>query len=360
MKLTVKAPGKLVLFGEYAVLENAPALVAAVDRYCVVQVEVIDGNEFTIEAVNFNVPSFSFRLNDDMHIQYDVSTHSLPESLTFFTKVFEHIARGIQSRGAALPPSSIRIDTAQFYQSGSEKMGFGASAAMTTALTAALLKIPGLLPDSDEQVGQAIYPTGIQAHSFAQGRSGSGIDIAASSYGGVLQYVQPADDDPGTAELIPTSIPRGLSVIPIWSGKSASTADMIGNLEALKSRAPGQYETIMNELKSVSSDGCAAFLSGNTADFLQLVDTFFDLLYKLGRLMESDIISPAHTGIAALVRHAGGHYKPSGAGRGDVGLALTDSYEVAETIRDQIDSSSFEIANVTLGSPGLILQVSSN
>ena len=33
--MRARAPGKLVLSGAYAVLEGAPALVAAVDRYAV-------------------------------------------------------------------------------------------------------------------------------------------------------------------------------------------------------------------------------------------------------------------------------------------------------------------------------------
>jgi mevalonate kinase len=33
--IVARAPGKLVALGEYAVLEGAPALVLAVDRYCV-------------------------------------------------------------------------------------------------------------------------------------------------------------------------------------------------------------------------------------------------------------------------------------------------------------------------------------
>ena len=34
MAIVARAPGKLVALGEYAVLEGAPAIVLAVDRYC--------------------------------------------------------------------------------------------------------------------------------------------------------------------------------------------------------------------------------------------------------------------------------------------------------------------------------------
>jgi phosphomevalonate kinase len=34
MTVHARAPGKVVVLGEYAVLDGAPALVLAVDRYC--------------------------------------------------------------------------------------------------------------------------------------------------------------------------------------------------------------------------------------------------------------------------------------------------------------------------------------
>ena len=39
MRLEARAPGKLVVLGEYAVLQGAPALVLAIDRYAVAMLE---------------------------------------------------------------------------------------------------------------------------------------------------------------------------------------------------------------------------------------------------------------------------------------------------------------------------------
>jgi len=44
------APGKLVLLGEYAVLDGAPALVMAVERYCRVELAACEPPACRVEA----------------------------------------------------------------------------------------------------------------------------------------------------------------------------------------------------------------------------------------------------------------------------------------------------------------------
>ena len=38
MSIRVKVPGKLILLGEYAVLDGADALVASIDRYVIAEI----------------------------------------------------------------------------------------------------------------------------------------------------------------------------------------------------------------------------------------------------------------------------------------------------------------------------------
>ena len=45
---TVTAPGKMIILGEYAVLEGAEALVYAVNRKAHVTAQIIPGNEFKV------------------------------------------------------------------------------------------------------------------------------------------------------------------------------------------------------------------------------------------------------------------------------------------------------------------------
>ncbi len=49
--ITVSAPGKLMLFGEHAVVYNHPCIVTAVDQRMKATIERIETNEFHIDVV---------------------------------------------------------------------------------------------------------------------------------------------------------------------------------------------------------------------------------------------------------------------------------------------------------------------
>ncbi|MEL6186908.1 MAG: hypothetical protein AAFU79_19970, partial [Myxococcota bacterium] len=91
------APGKLVLLGDYAVLEGARALVAAVDRRAVGRVDAEGPRTEVVEAV---------------------------------------LARA-RAEGAGV--DGVRIDTAGFLEPGGQKLGIGSSAAVAV-VTAALAR----------------------------------------------------------------------------------------------------------------------------------------------------------------------------------------------------------------------------
>ena len=55
MRATASAPGKLILLGEYAVLEGAPALVAAVEQRAEVSVELCVGEGICVDAPDIGV-----------------------------------------------------------------------------------------------------------------------------------------------------------------------------------------------------------------------------------------------------------------------------------------------------------------
>ena len=134
--LRVVAPGKMLLSGSYAVLEGAPALVCAVDRYAVAR-------EASGDAASAEVAA---------------------------------------AFGAEAPPS---VDVSALSRGG-DKLGLGGSAAAVVAALGYRFASRG------EDLGRApvrdaIFRDARRAHARVQG-GGSGVDIAASVYGGVLRY----------------------------------------------------------------------------------------------------------------------------------------------------------------------------
>jgi phosphomevalonate kinase len=78
------------------------------------------------------------------------------------------------------PAARISVDSSAFF-AGGRKSGFGSSAAVTVALTCALLHLSGF---SGLQLLQCAARLALLAHRRVQGGRGSGYDVYASLYGG--------------------------------------------------------------------------------------------------------------------------------------------------------------------------------
>ncbi len=91
--------------------------------------------------------------------------------------VVEAVRSLLRARGVAeLPAAAIRID------SRSLPKGYGSSAAVAVAASAALLALAGLRGD---ELVQAVSQAALAAHRAFQGGRGSGYDVAASLHGGI-------------------------------------------------------------------------------------------------------------------------------------------------------------------------------
>ena len=144
--MRVLAPGKLLLAGAYAVLDGAPALVVAVDRHA-----VADGSRRAESPT--------------------------PEVL------------------AALPADDAPDVDASPLREGAHKLGLGSSAAMLVASIGVSYARAGR-DLGRHDVRDAIFADARRAHAQVQG-GGSGVDVAASVYGGALAYTSRLPARPG-------------------------------------------------------------------------------------------------------------------------------------------------------------------
>ena len=79
-EVSVSAPGKLLLCGEYAVLRNAPAVVMAVDRRAVARVSPGDAPWHTLTTPGFSDRTWRFELDDGNRVSWlDESPEASPE-----------------------------------------------------------------------------------------------------------------------------------------------------------------------------------------------------------------------------------------------------------------------------------------
>jgi phosphomevalonate kinase len=179
------APGKVVLLGEYAVLDGAPALVAAVDHG--VACEVREG---------------------PMHIETPAGT----DDRFARPALAEVSAPAAHYRFVDAPPATT-----------ADKPGLGGSAAATVVALLAGSTLAGrpLSPEELHRLGHAV-------HHRVQG-SGSGIDVAAAAHGGFLRF----EASPGGPTVRPTT-PHPLHLV--YSGTSAATGPRVQRYRALADR----------------------------------------------------------------------------------------------------------------------------
>jgi phosphomevalonate kinase len=292
--IAASAPGKFVLSGEYAVLDGAAAICVAVDRRAVVTIETHGGDHSVVSAPGFSTATGRFTAGDGR--------------LTWLGGggdfgLFESVWNA--SRPAAIEgPLAISLDTMLFRDAGSgRKIGLGSSAALTVAIATALASLGGA----------DAAPAAHEAHRQFQGGSGSGVDVACSIAGGVIEYRM--EDRRST----PVAWPDGLYCSVLWSGIATGTKGQLvrfGDQPASPAR---------DELCEASEAAAVALAGGEAAEVLAELGRYTQALRRFDETHGLGIFAAGH---AELVERAAGQglvYKPCGAGGGDIGVALATS-----------------------------------
>jgi len=348
-RIEVTAPGKLVLFGEYAVLFGAPAAVAAVDRRAVVTLRPFAGNGWEVSAPGFVAQPARLEVEPDNSVRW----HDEMLGCGAFSLV-DKLLRGISESGSIdlvnLPPLTGTLDTGAFFEgagAGESKLGLGSSAALTVAFASALEIWAG---DEPTATRKEWLQQLVDLHRVVQGGAGSGIDVAASLLGGVIRYQLAGDGS--VMEAVPLVLPEDLRMIFVWTGRAASTGDFLGRLNDRCRESLRDVNPVLDELGAISSDGVAALGGGDAGGFLDAVDTFWGVLDRLGTVIGMPILSDEHHALRRNAIDCGVRYKPSGAGGGDFGIGFaTDDDRTAE-FRSRAEASGFHVLDLGIDYSG--------
>jgi phosphomevalonate kinase len=298
--MKTRAPGKIVLSGAYAVLEGAPAIATAVDRFV-----VADGSKTT--------PS------------------PTPEVLSAFA-------------GAPAP----RVDASALFggASGDKKLGLGASAAILVASLAAKVAVErGAL--ADVELASAVFPSALRAHAEAQG-GGSGVDVAASAFGGTIAFRRGGERPQALAVKLPPSL-----VLEVWwSGRPASTSELVGRVRALRERARARYVRLIDAQAAAALDAEVALGRADGAAFLRALDAQRQALDALGTAANAPIVDDAARALGDAAAALGGAALPAGAGGGDV-LVFAGFGASPPEFAALAEGSGYERLGLALGARGV-------
>ncbi|HSH43420.1 MAG TPA: hypothetical protein VK973_14965 [Arenicellales bacterium] len=340
VKVTASAPGKLVLIGEYAVLEGAPALVMAVDRR--VRVSLRPGRE---DCISVSAPGLVERGG---RFRVDASgPHWLAGNAEDF-RLVTHIAASLAADGG-WPGGGLEmtLDSSELIEQvdgAARKLGLGSSAALTVALCLAL----GYYGASHQQ-GDALpaLETLVNIHAGFQGRRGSGLDVAASLLGGVIEYSRA-----GPPVAVPGKIPDDVAMVFVWSGREASTGGFLAGVDEWRRHHPSQYRRRMATLADLASAAVVAGRGNDAEEFLGCLDDYATALESLGRESGLDIVSAPHRRLRALARRCGVVYKPCGAGGGDIGIGVCRDREALAGFRSALAPADFQPLSLNIEREG--------
>ena len=318
-----RAPGKLVALGEYAVLDGAPALVLALDRFAEARIG----------------PS----ADGACHL-----TTRPPQA------VRQTFAAGEPSGSALLDlvtaASSLAwratVDSSAFF-AASEKLGLGSSAAVLCAWAGAFVSFA---KNHGQKLPEPTLPKLIAMHRAFQGGRGSGLDVAAAFTGGAISFRLAADGAPQVGSV---QVPNSGGFAGIFAGRSASTPAFLAHYRAFRQERPEQAAGMLRRLTELAEAGCAAARGDDAAAFVASLAEYGRGLQDLGEAMGASIVTAEHRQIGEHARRFGVAYKVSGAGGGDLGLACSiDSGALAAFVQS-VTNRGFRVIKVSLAEHGL-------
>jgi phosphomevalonate kinase len=330
VRVVASAPGKAVLIGEYAVLNGSPALVLAVNRRARVTVETCDPDFSRVEVPQLGLESIGFKLRPDMTIDWQGQQADEPAFQRARQALSWQLGRW-GKRGDGIDGLCIRIDTSELYQhtrNGEIKLGIGSSAAMTVALCGALEMM--FDPAPVVVIRDRLWGALLAPYREGQGGRGSGIDLAASLYGGCQRY-QLAESGPDRASV---ELPKELMLSFVWAGVAASTPDFLALFDrwcSLRGEEAGQHLQLMDECCAAALESVKA---GDGAGLMTCINNYRHLMGKIGDLMGAPVVSRPLAQIIEAAESAHVACKPCGAGGGDLALlAQTDASVLAAAVR---------------------------
>jgi len=286
MTITVTAPGKIILFGEHAVVYRRPALAVPINN---VQATVTVSKLMAMPG----------------EIQVDAPGVGLSSSLAVL-RANHPLAAAIKGTLSALsiarpPACNVRIESTIPIAAG-----LGSGAAVSVAIIRALSSFLGT-PLPDDKVSSLAFEVERLHHGMP-----SGIDNTVISYNKPVFFIKGMP-----LEFVHIGWPF---VIVIGdTGISSSTKETVGDVRRAWDNNSEKLERVFDQIAIVVEEGRQAIECGNISALGPLMDENHALLKELG------VSSPELDRLTEAARGSGAQgAKLSGGGRGGNMIALVD------------------------------------
>lgn len=370
--LTVFAPGKLVLAGEYAVLApGGEGLVLAVSAGISARWEASARFEVVVQDSAGPVP-----------FEWQAGTVQFPETLSEATRHYlRFVVAGLEeglrwvAQRKALDLSQAVRRLAPFRLSvrargveiegpaGPLKLGMGSSAATVVATLTGFWVWTEGVGDLTGQGGRGperweaglpalelteLCVRAVRAHRLAQGGTGSGIDVAASVYGGLVHFLQ------GSAGPSATRVAGGeaLHWRAVWTGQSVATGPRVTSVSQWASKNPEVFQQFVTSCRSLVAALVQALQQSQPGDVVQTLKALRAALRTLGQDAGVEMETPALQRLAEVAEGLGVG-KQSGAGGGDCGIVVAASSEALVLLERLLEEAGLPVLPLAISPQGV-------
>src|SRR3989344_5012550 len=214
-RITTSSPGKLMLFGEHAVVYNRPCVVTAVDTRLCLGVELVDG-KVGVEARDVSDTRFVDAAFSNFVEKYPVN-------------------------------SGVRVTTVSGFSS---QFGFGSSSASTVCVLKALSELTG-----KKLQNKSLFDLAYKTVLDVQGK-GSGFDVAAAIYGGTLYFVT------GGKVIEPLKI-KNMPLVIGYTGVKADTVSIMNEVSAKMKAQPERVKRIYDAIAKLVNEAKPKMIEGD-------------------------------------------------------------------------------------------------
>jgi mevalonate kinase len=318
MTTAATAPGKIILFGEHAVVYGRPALAVPVTqvqaRASIQKTGEFSGEKWA-DSVLIQAPDIGL-FSSLSRIQSERAPHPLAAV----------IQETLQRLGITRPPAF----TLNIKSSIPVASGLGSGAAVSVAVIRALAALCNQTI-SDEQVSQIAYeieklhhgtPSGIDNTVIAHAKPVYFMRLPPSSFGGGAG---------GGGQIQPFNPACPFTLLIADTGISAPTRESVGDLRKLWEADKSRWETVFDKVGEIVREAKNAIESGD----ISRLGPFMDANHAL--LQEMTVSSPELDRLVLAAKSAGaGGAKLSGGGRGGNMIALVQPKEKAPAIAQSL------------------------
>ncbi len=306
------ARGKVILFGEHAVVYGVPAIAVGIERGARASVTPLDGDG----------PS-TLRVRD-----WNISTHD-DDRETPLARAFRDVLRVTRDAGVAV--GRVTVDAEADLPPGG---GLGCSAALGVAVARAL--------DADAPGEVIAERAGAWEHVFHG--NPSGIDAAVSALGGCVLFERGAGQ--GKATITRVRVPGVFHLCIGNSGQASSTRSMVEAVARLRERRLETTQKAFDAIHTLVKNARLAIEAADRNAVGQLLDLNQMLLSGLF------VSTPEIEQMCASARGAGAlGAKLTGAGGGGCVVALVDTPEIGAKVLAAWKADGFDGFLTTFGAP---------